>query len=205
MPKHDHTSGQRALCWWRNHKLVACSLTAAFAALCLTAADALPQARQALVAALALAAAGGVREAYDRLPRNGRQFVLSQSVVIRNVVLSVVLAIATSCTYWFIGWLPLRWNPDVVLWLWPKLDFIPSAFSLLLPVEWQSGFHRYFNNITYCFPGPYGWETMRYLRTAILGYSLTIFIVVTLTRLGFAAVHFGLQKARHDGDYGLRP
>jgi hypothetical protein len=163
MPQHDDTSRQRALRWSRNHKLVACSLTAAFFALCLAAADALPQAGEALLASLALAAVGVVREAYDRLPARGRQLVFSRSVVIKNSVVSVVLAIAISCTYWFVGWFPLRWSPDVVRWLWPKLDFIPSAFSLLLPVEWQSGFHRYFNNMTYGFPGPYWWETTRYL------------------------------------------
>jgi hypothetical protein len=136
------------------------------------AGDALPQAGQALVAALALAAAGCVREAYDRVPRNERRLVFSPSLVRRNAAVSAVLAIALAVAIGSsVG--SRCGGTDVVLWLWPKLDFVPSVFSLLLPVQWQSGFHRYFNNITYCFPGPYRWE-MRYLRTAIPGYSLTI-------------------------------
>lgn len=89
----------------------------------------------------------------------------------------------------------MRWTPDMVLRVLPKLDFIPSVFALFLPIEWQSGVHRYFNRITYCFPGSYWWETMRYLRTAIPAYTITIFIAITLARLGSAVVQFGGDKS----------
>ncbi|HYO78935.1 MAG TPA: hypothetical protein VE010_20905 [Thermoanaerobaculia bacterium] len=180
--ERDHSTHgvlQRAL----RNKLVACALVAAFAALCLAAADALSLAVRVVIVAVIFMIAAALSAAYRNLPRHEQRRVLSQRTVARDVTVSAVLGIAIACTYWFGGWIPLRWAPDLVAWLWPKIDFIPSAFSLLLPIHWQSGFHHYFNDMTYCFPGPFWWETMRYLRTAIPAYAIMLFAVMTLVRL----------------------
>ncbi|HEY0143858.1 MAG TPA: hypothetical protein VGF48_23425 [Thermoanaerobaculia bacterium] len=67
---------------------------------------------------------------------------------------------------------------------WRKADFVPALFAQLLPTSWESGFHQYFRGSwTYCFPGPYWWESMRYLRAAIPGYFVTFFMISLLVRL----------------------
>lgn len=168
--------------WWVTHKLIACALAAAFAALCLAAADAMSTAGRAVVVAVAFALAAALRTAYRNLPPDLQRRVLSRPTVKRDLLLSTMLAIAVGCTYWFAGWIPVRSTLEFVAWLWPKLDVVPSVFAQLLPVGWKSGFHRYFNRMTYCFPGPFWWETMRYLRAAIPGYAVTFFVTFTFVR-----------------------
>lgn len=67
---------------------------------------------------------------------------------------------------------------------WRKVDFVPALFAQLLPTSWESGFHQYFRGGTYCFPGPYWWESVRYLRAAIPGYFVAFFVAILLARLG---------------------
>ena len=100
----------------------------------------------------------------------------------RTAAISILAAIVISCASWFMGLLPLVRIPAAGLWLWRTLDIVPSAFALVLPVEWRSGFHQYFNGMTYCFPGTYWWETTRYLRTAIPAYALAFAVVIMLAR-----------------------
>ena len=173
--------------WWRTHKLLTASLVAAFAALCLAAANALPLAARALLAALALAAGGVIVEVFNGLPEEERRRVVSRRVVTRTAVRSTLAAIVVSCVCWFTGPMPLPWTPAITIGFGRKLDFIPAAFALLLPVEWRCGFHLYFANATYCFPGPFWWEITRYLRTAITAYALTFTVVVLFARLAFFA------------------
>lgn len=101
----------------------------------------------------------------------------------RAAIVSFVLATIVSCVFFFGGW--LQWFaswPSFVVDHWPKLDLVPSAFSLLLPGAWRSGLHLYFQSGTYCFPGSMWWESMRYLRTAIPAYSIVFLLVILLVR-----------------------
>jgi hypothetical protein len=140
----------------------------------------------ALIAALALA--------YHWLPEADRQNVLSRRTVRVTAVTSIILSVFVSCAYWYgTWWVPLRELPlPLVKFLsdhWRKLDFVPALFAQLLPGSWQSGFHQYFHDtLTYCFPGPYWWESMRYLRASIPGYSLVFFTRGLVARLGAASV-----------------
>ena len=126
--------------------------------------------------------------AYRQLPEHDQNALLSRRALRRTAGASILLAAGISCFYWYAAWW-LRLDqlpPEVRRFLvahWRKLDFVPAVFSQLLPVSWQSGFHQYFNDMTYCFPGPYWWESMRYLRAAIPGYSLLLFICVGVVRL----------------------
>jgi hypothetical protein len=95
-------------------------------------------------------------------------------------IVSIALATTVSCTFWFGGW---KLNIPVPPRYLVKLDFVPAAFSLVLPFAWRSGFHFYFRDITYCFPGPFWWESLRYLQTAIPAYFVTFFVMILLTQL----------------------
>jgi hypothetical protein len=120
---------------------------------------------------------------YRHLPADDREAVFSR-VFVRNAAIgSLAGATLLMCTYWFGGWkirVPL---PTIVLRNFAKLDFVPSLFSLLLPIELRSGFHQYVRSGTYCFPGPFWWESMRYLRTAIPAYAILFFLLACSARV----------------------
>jgi hypothetical protein len=130
---------------------------------------------------------------YLRLPEADRDSVLSRQVIRRTAVVSSLLAVGVSCTHWYAGWwfplddVPPRMHPFLAHH-WRKLDLVPAIFAQLLPASWESGFHHYFRHpSTYCFPGAYWWESMRYLRAAIPGYFLAFFGMILLARLGAAS------------------
>jgi hypothetical protein len=140
--------------------------------------------------AVAFLALGLILLLYLRLPEPDRATVLSRQVIRRASVVSMTSAIAVSCGYWYATWwLPLDYVPPAMQGFladhWRTVDLIPALFAQLLPTSWQSGFHQYFRGgLTYCFPGPYWWESMRYLRAAIPGYSVVFFLGILLVRLG---------------------
>jgi hypothetical protein len=106
---------------------------------------------------------------------------------------SVVCAAALASLYWYVGWKVDLKLPPFVMTIYGKLDFIPAVFSLLLPELWRSHFHLYFRStITYCFPGPFWWESMVYLRTAIAAYAVTFFVAACSVRLAL----FGARARR---------
>jgi hypothetical protein len=114
--------------------------------------------------------------------------ILSRREIRNAFLVSFAAAVPVSCAYWYATWwMPLDALPDAVaqqlVQHWHKLDLIPALFSLLLPSGWRSGLHQYFRSGTYCFPGPFWWESMRYLRTAIAGYTLAFFLAITIARL----------------------
>jgi hypothetical protein len=170
---------------------LALSFAAALLALAFATFNAIELAGQALVAAMPLAACAGIAAIYPRLPEDARHALWARCSLRRAAIASLALAILISCTYWFVGYYPWdvkRW-PRFMLEHWGDLDYVPSAFALLLPTGWKSGFHRYFTGrITYCFPGPPWWETMRYLRAAIPGYFLFFFVTIAFARLGFHTI-----------------
>jgi hypothetical protein len=174
-----------------------------FAALLLAAFNAIALAGNALVVAAVFVVVGIVAATYRALPADDQTHLLSRKVMKSTAITSLLLAIGVSCVYWYAGW--MVFSPELLPIIaphWAKLDFIPSVFSLLLPAGWQSGFHRYFNDMTYCFPGPYWWESMRYLRTAIPGYGVTFFLTLPLARLLWVTVRRSarpvLPKAAQD-------
>ena len=127
---------------------------------------------------------------YLRLPEVDRARVLSRRAIRRAILASVISAVGLSCTYWYATWwLPLNdVSPAMLAFVadhWRKVDLVPAMFARVLPTSWQSGFHQYFRGgLTYCFPGPYWWESLRYLRAAIPGYSVFFFFGILLVRLG---------------------
>ena len=63
----------------------------------------------------------------------------------RASLVSLILAVSVSCTYWYAGWwLPLdRLPPPVARFLlhhWRDLDFIPALFAQALPRHGAPGF-----------------------------------------------------------------
>lgn len=110
----------------------------------------------------------------------------------RTTIVSLVLAVVISCLYWFAPWwMPVdhlkRPTDSFLLTHWRLIDFVPSLFAQLLPASWRSGFHRYFRDDgTYCFPGPFWRESMRYLLAAIPGYFLAFTSIALLLRLAQA-------------------
>jgi hypothetical protein len=97
---------------------------------------------------------------------------LPRKTLLRAAVVSVVGAALLSNLYWFTAVGALTAPAFLATYLdW--LDFVPSFFSAwFVPWRWQSRLHASFQHGTYCFPGPFWWETQRYLRTAVLAYFL---------------------------------
>jgi hypothetical protein len=173
--------------------LVYATGAAAAAALLCAALNLIRLAGVFFVGTLALVAIHLLLLLYLRLPEIDRAKVSSKRVIRRAALASVVLAVGLSCTYWYATWLlPLDHIPPASSFLaehWRKLDLIPAMFAQVLPASWQSGFHQYFRGgWTYCFPGPYWWESMRYLRAAIPGYSIVFFFGLLFVRLGVVRV-----------------
>ncbi len=136
---------------------------------------------------------------YRRLPEADQNALVSRRAVRRTAVASLLLAIVISSLYWYVGWwIPAdRLAPATRQFLflhWRKFDFIPAAFAQVLPGSWRSGFHQHFNHVTYCFPGPIWWESMRYLRAAIPGYALALFGCIIGARLLGAKVRLILGR-----------
>lgn len=163
-----------------------------FTALLFAAFNAISLAYGAVVTAALFVGVGVVAAAYRALPASDREHLLSRKVVRSTAIASLLLAIGVSCMYWYAGWMLLDSIPlsiqELMVLHWGKLDFIPSSFSLLLPMGWRSGFHRYFNGLTYCFPGEHWWESMRYLRAAIPGYAVTFFLALLMGRMLWATM-----------------
>lgn len=134
----------------------------------------------------------GIHRTYRHLPVDRKNALLSQRFVRRSAPVALLAAILVSYFYWFFWWTPLD-LPQAAYrmmapWL-PKLDFIPSLFSLLLPGGWRSGFHQYFRGgVTYCFPGPLWWEAMRWFRVAIPGYFTSFMLTSLAVRFVWFAV-----------------
>lgn len=143
---------------------------------------------RALSFAAAVFVAGIAAAFYRSLPSEDRAALLTRRAVRRSAFWSVSIAIAVSCTYWYAGWYTPALVPRFLYPYWRVADWIPSAFSLLLPGNWRSGFHQYFSYGTYCFPGEPWWESMRYLRAAIPAYGLTSFIALLGVRMAIAAL-----------------
>lgn len=169
--------------WWGDRPFLLLACTAALVSLTLSAANEIAAAVPALRVAVALAVLHAVAHLFRGLPEQDRARFLTRGVIRRIAGLSLVGAAVVSCAYWFGGWvIGVEW-PAFVLRHFRDLDFIPSAASLLLPPEWRSGFHQYFRNMTYCFPGPFWWESVRYLRTAIPAYWVVTAILLLIERL----------------------
>jgi hypothetical protein len=128
---------------------------------------------------------------YRSLPTREQHRPLSRELVKSTAITALLLAIGIRCAYWYGGWF---WYDDLpaevqqfMVRHWRKLDLVPSLFSRLLPITWQSGFHQYFDDgMTYCFPGAYWWESMRYLRAAIPGYAVSFFFALLFVRMLWA-------------------
>jgi hypothetical protein len=175
--------------WWGDRPLISLAACFAFLALCLTAGDHIEAAGQLL----SLAAVFGFISlgwwSYRRLPADGRQFVFSRAFVRNSFLGSFAGAALLTCTYWFAAWKVDLRLPAFILKNFGKLDFVPSAFSLLLPHGWRSNFHQYFRlSGTYCFPGPFWWESMRYFRAAIPAYGTAFLLLACLARLIAASI-----------------
>lgn len=160
---------------WKDHKLLVLAGMLGVVALVFAALNLLVPTGWTIVSALVVMGAAAVLKLYERLPENRRAALLSRRFLRRSATFSLLGATGLSCFYW-LGWLvPLDLPQsvfDVLVVVIPKLDYVPSLFSLMLPADWRSGFHQWFRGGTYCFPGPFWWETMRYLRAAIPGYFL---------------------------------
>jgi hypothetical protein len=132
-----------------------------------------------------------VRAVYRSLPAAEQYSLYSRSFVRRVALGALLSAVIVSCFYWFGGWTtrPPEGVINIVAPGFRLLDFAPAMFAELLPVGWRSGFHQYFRDgLTYCFPGPFWWETMRYLRAAIPAYFIIFFAAAALTRLALGAL-----------------
>jgi hypothetical protein len=148
-----------------------------------------------LIAAMMTAiAALVVVRAYQSLPSALRAQVVSARTMRARALWSFAVAVVISCAFWFGAWTPSATPLRTAIWR--TLDFIPSFFSTLLPSQWQSGFHLYFRDLTYCFPGPFWWESMRYLRTAIPAYTIALFATASLVRLLAGYVRNRMQPDR---------
>jgi hypothetical protein len=156
---------------------------AALVVLALAAADRVDSARVAAIVSCVLGVVLAVLLSYRSLPPHERSRIASHRRLVRLGLLSVIAATLVASLFWVLsvvpipGSVPVRQSVFAVVRL---LDLVPSAFSLLLPSGWRSGFHQYFRNMTYCFPGSFWWETLRYLRTAIPAYALALFTVLNI-------------------------
>jgi hypothetical protein len=186
IPRDDRT--------WRAHRFVAIAAVFALACLASAAMNRLEAAGWLFLVMAGALVLAGVQRTYRNLPADRKGALLSQVFVRRSAVAALLAAILVSSFYWFFGWLPLDLPRSVYVFMAPwfsKLDFIPAVFSLLLPVGWRSGFHQYFRDgLTYCFPGAFGWEAMRWFRVAIPGY-FTVFMAVLI---GVRFVRFAVGR-----------
>ena len=174
--------------WWGDRWLLLLGCTFLFLALILAAIDQVPTMISVVYIAVVFFAIHGIVAAYCHLPIEERHSSFSRRFLRRAAVASVIGGSLLASLYWFLGWAPIGSLPDIAVRHFAKLDYIPSAFALLLPIEWRSGFHQYFRYSTYCFPGAFWWESLRYLRTAILAYTATLFLFICGVRLFGATV-----------------
>ena len=155
-----------------------------FLALVLAAIDQISAMIDMSAIALFFLGLSGVVAAYQHLPSAERERAFSKKSVWRAAVYSTLSGVAVASSFWFLSWFPWsRRVPSFIARYLIKLDWVPSLFSRVLPFAWRSGFHQYYRNTTYCFPGPFWWETMRYLRTAIIAYAFVFFLLACATRL----------------------
>lgn len=174
----------RRLEWWGARPFI--SLAVFFALSALVSADLGQVEVSAVLFLIALAFAFGsfIGWTYRRLPEGERAAAFSHGFVGTAAAVSLVVSAAFSSAYWFLGWkVDLHLLPQFILRHYRDFDFIPSTFALLLPIAWRSGFHQFYRSGTYCFPGPFWWESMRYLRTAIPAYTLVFFTAACAGRL----------------------
>ena len=176
--------------WWGNRPLVTLAAAGGILSLLSLAANEIDVAATVAVVALGFALASFAVWTYRRLPDCERTRTFSRQFVRNAALISVVSASLLCLTYWYAGWKLDLHLPAVLFRHYRDLDLIPSAFSLLLPVSFRSGFHQFFRNSTYCFPGPFWWESMRYLRTAIPSYSLVFFSLACAARIAIANLRF---------------
>lgn len=115
---------------------------------------------------------------FRALPEEARARFFSWRPMTFALLASLALATAVSCLYWYATALQ-----GLLMPYWKLLDVVPSLFARLLPAGARSGFHWYFTDGTYCFPGSPAWESMRYLRTAIPAYALLFFAMILGARL----------------------
>jgi hypothetical protein len=103
----------------------------------------------------------------------------------------VVCALGVSAVYWA-GVLstPAADLPRRIISAFVACDLTPSLLSHVLSYSARSGFHWFFRNSTYRFPGPPGIEALRYFRTAVPAH-----VVVLGTALSIAARMHGRVKA----------
>jgi hypothetical protein len=126
------------------------------------------------------------------LPRDARSGLIDTKLVRNAAILGTVL----SCVHWA-GWIPMNLQiPSPLRRAWRLLDFVPSCFAQILPLEVQSGLHQYFRHGTYCFPGEVWWETTRYLRTAVPANTISaIALLVSLRVIRSIAKHHRAKRA----------
>jgi hypothetical protein len=179
---------------WSDHRFLAIAVLLALASLTSAAMNRLQAAGWLLVAMAGALLLAGVLRTYRHLPADRKGALLSPRFVRRSALAALLAAILVSSFYWFFWFLPLGLPRSVyplMMPLFSKLDFIPAVFSLLLPVGWRSGLHQYFRGgLTYCFPGPFWWEAMRWFRVAIPGY-FTFFMAVSI---GVRFVRFAVGR-----------
>lgn len=158
------------------------AVVCAFAALVAAAMNRIQLGAFLIAAMLAVIAALVVVRAYQSLSKELQAQVVSARAMRTRALWSFAVAVVISCAFWFGAWSPSA-TPYLPNAMWGALDFIPSFFATLLPPQWRSGFHLYFRGSTYCFPGSFSWESMRYLRTAIPAYTIAFFAGASLMRL----------------------
>jgi len=180
--------------WWGNRWLLLVGTFMALLALVLAAIDQIAAMIDVGAIALFFFGLSGIVAVYQLLPPGDRATVFTKRFIRRAAVYSLVWASIVASAFWFAGWHVFERVPPWLLWVYPKVDFLPSAFSLVLPVGWRSGFHHYFRSATYCFPGPFWWESMRYLRTAIIAYAGLFFASSCAARL----LVFVVRRRRHE-------
>lgn len=159
------------------------ALVVVFAALVAADLNRLDIAATLVVLALLFASASLVGWAYRRLPEEHRAGTFSRAFIRTAGVVSLIVASSIATAYWFLGWKANLHLSPFLLRHYRDLDFIPATFAQLLPVTWRSGFHQFYGTGPYCFPGPFWWESMRYLRAAIPAYAVVFFALGCAGRL----------------------
>jgi hypothetical protein len=106
----------------------------------------------------------------------------SRRELLWQVVFAIGIGAAISATYWFVPISRIQ-LPDEIAARWRWLDFVPSLFAVLfVPSPMQSHYSFFRPDATDCFPGPLWWESLIYLRNAIVAYAVLIVSMIHLAR-----------------------
>lgn len=98
----------------------------------------------------------------------------------KSWILVVVSPLFLAALSFCLGFMPSMPKATWTGSLFTALDTPISALNVVLPAQLRSGLARRFLNGTYCFPGPFWYESLRYMAVGFVSYLLLLGVIVVV-------------------------